>query len=162
MAGHIATAKRTDWCTPGHIVQAVHEALGGPPGLDPCSNKASIVDAVTAWSLPVTDGLANEWIAGTIYVNPPYGRGIDNWLSRCARAARTGSDVIALIPVATDTRHFWAHVWGAASAICFVRGRIKFLGAPTGAPFANAVIYWGRGAARFEMAFEDLGKVVRL
>lgn len=76
MAGHIATAACTDWCTPARILGRVRAALEGID-LDPCSNAESLVEAEIAnWIGPPegTDGLVADWLpGGTVFVNPPFG-----------------------------------------------------------------------------------------
>jgi hypothetical protein len=175
MAGHIATSRRDDWCTPKHIVDAVHRAFGGPPDLDPASNTSSIVGARRALVLPPNDvrqadlvpwvklppgfeygdGLRDPW-EGKVFCNPPFGRGLDQWVSRVQ--VRRG-EVILLIPAATDTKRWRRHVV-TASRICFLRGRVRYVGAPASAPFATCLAYWGRDPESFHWAFEDLGWVV--
>jgi hypothetical protein len=105
-------------------------------------------------------------------VNPPYGtdvaRGtrIRDWLARCAEANRKhGSEVLALVPVATNTRHWKEHVFGAAVAVAFLYDtRLKFLvnGDPNnkGAPMSCAMVYWGSHLDRFRDVFSEHGCVV--
>lgn len=163
-----------DWCTPHRYVAAVTEALGGRIALDPCSNEYSVVGAQVAYLLPKKDGLRESWDYPTIYVNPPYGsdkeRGttIKHWLKKCAEANREhGSEVIALVPVATNTAHWKLYVWGAATSVAFLYDtRLKFLVAgrdtTKGAPMSCAMVYWGTHIARFESIFLPFGAVVDL
>ena len=95
--------------------------------MDPCSNKWSIVNAETTYSLPDKDGLKEFWNFPTIYVNPPYGsdklRGtkIKHWLRECCQAHNLyNSEVLALVPVATNTSHWKEYVFGQAIAVCFL------------------------------------------
>lgn len=163
-----------DWGTPQKYVAAARAALGGVIHLDPCSNAWSIVGAQTSWRLPETDGLVATWNFPTIYVNPPYGadrdRGarIGDWLRKCAHAhVDFGAEVVALVPVAANTRHWKESVWARASAIGFLYDtRLKFLefGRDTGkgAPMACAAVYWGAHTHRFATAFAPHGAVVPL
>lgn len=111
-AGRTVNGSSQDWCTPAKYVEAVRECFGGAISLDPCSNRYSIVAAEMEYRLPTHDGLQESWDFPTIYVNPPYGadreRGstIRDWLRRCDDAHRThGAEVLALVPVATNTAH---------------------------------------------------------
>lgn len=163
-----------DWCTPPKYVNAIREFFGGSIELDPCSNEYSIVKADVEWMLPKVDGLRAEWKYRTIYVNPPYGadrqRGttIRDWLRKCAEAhSKYGAEVLALVPVATNTRHWKSYVWGAATAVAFLYDtRLRFLvnGRDTGkgAPMACAMVYWGSQYSRFEKVFLRFGAVVDL
>ena len=163
-----------DWGTPHKYVAASREALGGAISLDPCSNRWSVVGAETNWSLPEVDGLAEPWCYPTIYVNPPYGsdgeRGtkISHWLRKCAGAFDDfGSEVVALVPVAANTKHWKDSVWSKASSVCFLYDtRLRFLengkDVGKGAPMACATVYWGKSPDRFAMAFFRHGAVVNL
>jgi hypothetical protein len=171
-AGRTVVSQSQNWCTPRKYVDAVLDCLGGQLDLDPCSNPYSIVPARVAYSLPTHDGLRESWDFPTIYVNPPYGadreRGttIKDWLRRCCAAHHGhGSEVLALVPVATNTAHWKRHVWGAATAIAFLYDtRLKFLvdgkDGGKGAPMSCAMIYWGRDYAGFFDVFLPFGAVV--
>lgn len=172
-AGRTVNSASHHWGTPTTYVQAVRAVLG-EIALDPCSNEHSVVGAKTEYSLPETDGLAATWDFPTIYVNPPYGadrdRGttIRDWLRRCAESHRNhASEVIALVPVATNTSHWKNHVWSAAHAVAFLYDtRLKFLvngrTGGKGAPMSCAMIYWGTHVERFLDVFSAFGAVVDL
>lgn len=171
-AGRNVHALSRDWGTPPKYIDAVQRVFGGSIDLDPCSNEYSVVGAKTEYRLPERDGLYESWDFGTIFVNPPYGsdreRGttIKDWVSRCATAHNThNSEVIALVPVATNTRHWKDYIWGRAASICFLYDtRLKFLtnGTPSGkgAPMACAAIYWGNRELLFGHVFAEHGAVV--
>ena len=162
------------WCTPPKYVEAIREFFDGSIGLDPCSNCHSIVDATVEFCLPEADGLAASWDYDTIFVNPPYGRDrergttIRDWLRKCADAHRQhGAQVLALVPVATNTRHWKLYVFGAARAVAFLYDtRLRFLvngkDGGKGAPMSCAMVYWGRQYERFERVFIRFGAVVCL
>ncbi len=173
-AGRSVNSQSHHWCTPPQYVAAVKRVFGGEIGLDPCSNQESVVGAKCEFMLPETDGLAEEWDFPSIYVNPPYGadraRGttIRDWFAKCV-ASRTdyGAQVIALVPVATNTSHWKKYVFGAADAVCFLYDtRLRFLVNGNtdnkGAPMACAMIYWGDDFPAFESVFNAFGAVVSL
>ncbi len=173
-AGRTTNSISQDWGTPRKYVDAVRRVFGGEIDLDPCSNAHSIVSATTEYRLPDHDGLRESWNFRTIYVNPPYGadkrRGttIRHWLRRCADAHQMhGSDVLALVPVAPNTGHWKAYVWGRATAACFLYDtRLRFLvngkNAGKGAPMACAMVYWGNDFDHFADVFAEFGAVVDL
>lgn len=173
-AGRSVYSSSQEWCTPPKYVEAVKAVFGGHIGLDPCSNIGSIVAADEEWMLPENDGLAKEWGCRSIYVNPPYGadrrRGttIKDWLCKCAfTREKEGAEIIALIPVATNTVHWKRYVFAKADAICFLYDtRLKFLvnGSTNnkGAPMACACVYWGDDVPAFEKVFDAFGSVVHL
>lgn len=173
-AGRNIVSISQNWCTPPKYVQAVREVFGGAIALDPCSNRHSIVEAEVEYRVPAHDGLQGSWNYPTIYVNPPYGadrrRGttIKDWLRRCALARETHvSEVLALVPVATNTKHWKDYVWGVADAVAFLYDtRLRFLvdgkDEGKGAPMSCAMVYWGEHVTRFEEVFVHHGAVVDL
>ncbi len=173
-AGRTVNSQSQEWCTPPKYVQAVSEMFDGNIELDPCSSHSAIVHAKTEYILPQHDGLAESWDFKTIYINPPYGadreRGttIKDWLKKCAEAReKYCSEVLALVPVATNTVHWKKYVFGRATAICFLYDtRLQFLVDGTtknkGAPMSCCMIYWGHKIDRFRKIFLKFGAVVNV
>jgi len=173
-AGRKSVTDNKDWGTPQKYIDAVKKCLGGVIHLDPCSNQYSIVNAKVEYCPPKHDGMLESWNYKTIYVNPPYGADqerktrIKNWLHKCEEANRLyHSEVIALIPVATNTSHWKRYIYGRATAICFLYDtRLKFLvngrGGGKGAPMSCAMIYWGRNYQGFFDVFIKYGAVVNI
>lgn len=171
-AGRKVNTLSQSWCTPPKYVNAVKAFFGGEIDLDPCSNEYSIVGANTEFKLPYTDGLKQNWNYDRIYVNPPYGadreRGttIKDWLVKCVQTHdKYHSEIIALIPVATNTAHWKNCVFGHACAICFLYDtRLRFLvdglDGGKGAPMACCIVYWGQNHQRFYETFIEFGAVV--
>ena len=160
------------WGTPPKYVNAIRQFFDGTIALDPCSSEHSIVGATVEFKLPETDGLAVPWNYETVFVNPPYGadreRGttIRDWLRKCAGShAEYGAEVLALVPVATNTNHWKLYVWGAATAVAFLYDtRLRFLidqdDRNKGAPMSCAMVYWGSYFERFHEVFVPFGAVV--
>jgi hypothetical protein len=173
-AGRKLNTLSQEWGTPEKYVNAVRDFFGGEIELDPCSNEYSIVRARTEYRLPDRDGLRDTWNFPTIYVNPPYGidkerrTSIKHWLAKCSMAhADYGSQVLALVPVATNTGHWKRFVFGNACGICFLYDtRLKFLvngqNGGKGAPMSCAMIYWGTNYDGFLSIFRKFGAVVDL
>ena len=126
------------------------------------------------YSLPQVDGLSASWNFPSVFVNPPYGRDkergttIRDWLQKCAEARyQHSAEVIALVPVATNTRHWKDFVFGVADSVTFLYDtRLRFLESGKdggkGAPMSCAMIYWGPQYKRFERVFIQFGAVVDL
>ena len=172
-AGRKSVTDNKDWGTPQKYVEAVRACFGGAIDLDPCSNRYSIVNARVEYC-PPDHGLLESWDYQTIYVNPPYGSDqehdttIKNWLSKCEEAHRLyHAEVIALIPVATNTGHWKKYIYGKAIGICFLYDtRLKFLengqNGGRGAPMSCAMVYWGRNYQGFFDIFIKFGAVVNI
>ena len=160
-AGRTVNSQSLDWGTPEKYVAAVKRLFGGKIHLDPCSNSHSIVEAEVEYHLPHQDGLKESWNYPTIFVNPPYGidqereTSIKHWLYQCAAAHRNHeSEVLALVPVATNTGHWKKYVFGRATAVCFLYDtRLRFLvegrDEGKGAPMSCAMVYWGGISSSF-------------
>lgn len=159
-AGRRVNTSSTDWNTPPKYADAVR-AVFGRIELDPCSNDLSIVGA----SIELQNGgIEEDWDKyQTIFVNPPYGSGIAEWLKKCACAK---GDVIALIPVAPNTRH-WKESVFTADAICFLADtRLRFMINRSidnkGASMACCAVFWGKNKTRFVEVFSKFGTCVEV
>lgn len=171
-AGRKINTLSQHWGTPSKYVKVIKAFFDGQIDLDPCSNEYSIVHAKVEYKIPERDGLKESWNYSTIYVNPPYGidkehgTSIKDWLCKCAVASREyRSEVLALVPVATNTGHWKKYIFGEAAAICFLFDtRLKFLvngqNGGMGAPMSCAMIYWGKNFERFADIFGGVGAVV--
>lgn len=114
------------------------EARYGPFDLDPCCLPHSA--KAPRFFTPEDDGLAQRW-TGRVFMNPPYGRTIGDWVRKAYESARAGALVVCLLPARTDTA--WWHDYAAKGEVEFVRGRLKFGGAKFNAPFPSAiVVFW--------------------
>ncbi len=170
-AGRNIITDKKDWCTPPKYVNAVRNFFG-KIDLDPCSNEHSIVHARVEYTLPQHNGLLDTWDFKTIYVNPPYGisRGsntsIKDWIRRCCDTnEKNNSEILALIPVAVNTRHWKEYIFGKANSVCFLSDtRLKFTNGDNdkGAPMACAIVYWGDKESEFYKKFSEFGAVVCL
>jgi hypothetical protein len=173
-AGRKVIGQSQNWGTPKKYVDAVKECFGGVIHLDPCSNQYSIVNALTEYQLPKHDGLRESWDFPTVYINPPYGNNqehgtaIKDWLRKCEESHRLyQSEVISLVPVATNTGHWKKYIYGKASAICFLYDtRLRFLidgkDEGKGAPMSCAMVYWGNNYGHFFQTFIRFGAVVNI
>lgn len=83
------------------------------------------------------NGLLHEW-KGRVWCNPPYGRGIGEWVKKAFESAKAGAVVVCLIPARTDTA--WWHDYAMRGEVRFIRGRLKFGTAQNNAPFPSALV----------------------
>jgi len=129
---------KVEWLTPPNLVLKLGEF-----DLDPCSPiDAPFLHANTNFTT-IDDGLSKEWF-GRVYLNPPYGRGMELWIEKL----KNHGNGIALIFARTETKCFFEHIWNDADALLFVKGRIRFYhvtGVQAGTPGAPSVfIAYGR------------------
>jgi site-specific DNA-methyltransferase (adenine-specific) len=83
----------------------------------------------------------NEFDGELRYVRPAYGRRIAVELESLSDDATAGANLAVLVPARTDTRWFWGYCrpW----EVRFLRGRVRFDGHRSGAPFPSALIVMG-------------------
>lgn len=131
------TGGRDDWETPEHVLVLVRRL--GPIMIDPCAGPTTWIGRVNVTA--AQDGLTWRWCRGIAYVNPPYSR-LREWAAKVDQEARTGCRIVSLVPSRTDTR-WWRTITERASCVLFWRGRIRFAGAASCAPFPSAIIAHG-------------------
>ncbi|UEO00478.1 phage N-6-adenine-methyltransferase [Acidiferrobacter thiooxydans] len=136
------SSKDQTWQTPAPLLDAILVAASREDfDLDPCSPAGDgPVPALTRWT-EADDGLGRIW-RGLVFVNPPYSRSLPKWVAKCASEADAGAVVIGLVPSRTDTRWWHDHVAGQADVIA-LKGRLKFGGGTSSAPFPSAIAVWG-------------------
>lgn len=158
MAVHYSSAT-PEWYTPSHIIDLVVEFFD-EIDLDPCSNshESPNVSAGMGYT-EADDGLSKPWF-GRVYMNPPYGDEIVGWVKKLHEEYQNGDieAAIALLPARTDTR--WWNDYVMPYAMCFIRGRLRFVGAENSAPFPSVLVYYGDEIERFTAATADLGRVM--
>lgn len=148
-----------EWYTPREVIQRVAAAMGGID-LDPCSNSKTEPNVPAELHYTAEDdGLAQRW-EGRVYMNPPYGRAIGEWVDKLAREYEAGHvvEAIALVPARSDTAWFRRL---PSQYVCFVTGRLEFSQAGVGAPFPSVLFYLGQRPGAFISAFADFGLLFR-
>jgi hypothetical protein len=113
------TGKReTRWLTPPAIVEAL-----GSFDLDPCGAPNHSLASRTYLEENGEDGTKLPW-NGRVWLNPPYGPEAIPFFQRITTHPGGG---VALIFARTETRMFFDYVWDKASAVMFLKSRVKFL-----------------------------------
>jgi hypothetical protein len=167
-----AVSKNKSWNTPPKYVKLIEEFFGNIE-LDPCSNEYSLINSTTKYCLP-TDGLNESWNFKTIFINPPYGKSpetktsIYNWIQKGAKANEEyNSEILYLIPVATNTKHFKDLIFKSACGICFLNDtRLRFWSEGVedkkGAPMSCCIVYFGDNYNKFEKIFSGSGRCFKI
>jgi phage N-6-adenine-methyltransferase len=109
--------------------------------LDPCCEEHTA--RCTKFYTYEQNGLVQDWEGETVFCNPPYSRGnIDVWMYKCFKESlKPRTKVVALVPVSTSSKWFHEFVLGK-SDIRYIKGRVRFRGAPYTAPFSSMIIIW--------------------
>jgi site-specific DNA-methyltransferase (adenine-specific) len=87
------------------------------------------------------DAFTRDWAKdspGAIWLNPPYGRVIKDWVRKANAVANGGGTVVCLVPARTDTS--WWHDYCIHHEVRFIRGRLKFGNQKNSAPFPSALV----------------------
>jgi site-specific DNA-methyltransferase (adenine-specific) len=131
---HALFSSRTEeWATPPDLYAALDAEFGFT--LDPCATPEN-TKCITFYT-KADDGLRKPW-SGHVFMNPPYGKTIGLWMAKAWEESRLGALVVCLVPARTDTA--WWHSYATRGEVRFLRGRLRFGGASSGAPFPSAVV----------------------
>ncbi|MDQ3562709.1 MAG: hypothetical protein M3436_00740 [Pseudomonadota bacterium] len=143
--------------TPKVALDAIISCLG-EIDLDPCGNPGEPNVPAHRHYTEADDGLAQDW-HGRVFMNPPYGREIGAWVRKLHSEygeARRVTEAIALVPSRTDTE--WFRVL-RDYPVCFISGRLTFVGNSDPAPFPSAIFYLGDNLRSFTSSFCGLGDI---
>lgn len=136
------SSENGSWETPDFLFSALHAEFN------------FTVDVCASWEnkkLPNfysihQDAFRLQW-RGVAFCNPPYGRDIGRWLQKAKDSAVVnGSTVVVLCPARCDTN--WWFDNARFGEVRFLKGRLKFKGAPTSAPFPSALCIFRPGLPR--------------
>tara|TARA_R100000008_G_scaffold50989_1_gene30579 strand:- start:2090 stop:2569 length:480 start_codon:yes stop_codon:yes gene_type:complete len=135
------SSKSNEWATPQSFFNKLNE-MYGPFTLDAAASDANY--KVDKYLTADDDALSADWSGNTVFLNPPYGRGLKEWIRKSYQEGqKQDTTVVMLIPARTDTKYWHDYVM-KADEIRFVRGRIKFGDETNSAPFPSAVVVFRR------------------
>ena len=147
----MVSSKSNEWATPQKFFDFLDRDYGFT--LDPCATKEN-AKCKKFYTLE-DDGLSKSWDNQTVFMNPPYGGHTKEWLKKAAEQRHKGTTTVCLIVSSTD-RSYWHEIINQeADEILFLRGRIKFGGKKTTAPFASALVIFKPESAKQHIGFLD-------
>nr|DAV38669.1 MAG TPA: DNA N-6-adenine-methyltransferase [Caudoviricetes sp.] len=113
------TKNTTDeWYTPKYIIESLGEF-----DTDPCVSMKPLYNTAKIMYNKQDDGLTKEW-QGRVWLNPPYSRPlIEKFVNRMSKH---GNGIVLLFN-RCDSKMFQDVIFKTATAILFLKGRIKFL-----------------------------------
>lgn len=116
------SSKNAEWITPDSLFNEINERYCIT--LDPASNEYN--HKVDNYFTAKEDGLKQSWKGETVFLNPPYGRGIiDKWVKKIYEESLLDEKFkILLIPARTDTKYFQYCLKSAE--MFFIKGRLRF------------------------------------
>lgn len=129
------TKNTTDeWYTPKYIIESLGEF-----DTDPCVSMQPLYNTAKIMYNKQDDGLSKKW-QGRVWLNPPYSRPlIEKFVNRMSKHGNG----IALLFNRCDSKMFQDVIFKTATAILFLKGRIKFLkqdGSTAGSPSCGSVL----------------------
>jgi site-specific DNA-methyltransferase (adenine-specific) len=136
------SSRSEEWATPGDLFGRLDAEFHFT--LDPCATRQNA--KCRKFFDRKTNGLTQDWSNERVFMNPPYGRLVGQWMRKARKAAKGGALVVCLIHARTDTRWWHENVEGQANEVRFIRGRVRFerpQGLPSvSAPFPSALVVY--------------------
>lgn len=131
-----------EWETPDEVYGPLDLELG-KFSLDVAASRRNA--KASGYFTKKEDGLVQTW-TGRVWMNPPYGRVIGQWIRKAYESVKNGDAeiVVCLIPARTDTGWWHDYVQGKAE-VRFLRGRVQFIRPGKkldNAPFPCAVVIY--------------------
>ncbi len=135
---HFST-KTGEWSTPDELYDLLNVIYKFD--LDVCADSSNY--KCTRYYSKHNNGLAQVWHRDgkRIWMNPPYGRKIIDWIRKAYIESQHDCIVVCLLPARTDTK--WFHDLCIHGDITFLRGRLKFGDAKNSAPFPSMIVVFG-------------------
>lgn len=111
------------------------------------------------------DALKQEW-NGFLWMNPPYAKNeIINWVQKAFESTyNNGANIIALLPMRSDTKWFQNYVLKPQyiSQIVIIKGRLSFEGGKTTSAFPSVVVHYDYNHKRKNIQFFTADRKFRI
>jgi phage N-6-adenine-methyltransferase len=145
ITGGLFTSRTDDWATPEDLFSALDLEFQFTLDVAASAKNAKC----KKYFNKRVNGLQQDWKKGSrggaVFCNPPYGKGVADWLQKAFKEAQAGCTVVCLIPFRSDTKYFHEDILHKASEIRLIKGRLKYNDGSNTAPFPSAVIIFKRG-----------------
>jgi phage N-6-adenine-methyltransferase len=136
------SSKTDDWATPHYVVEFAARRFGLKWfEVDVCASQYNYV--ASEYYTVEDDGLQQVW-RGNVWLNPPYGRVIGDWVNKAVESVNEEEgdceSVTLLIPARTETK-WWHTMIEHGAEVVFIKGRLKFGDGKGSAPFPSALVH---------------------
>ena len=143
------SSAKNDWGTPQAFFDRINEKYGFT--LDAAASHDNTkcdwyytaeglfrLGSIDQYRWNTDNGLTGKWGIGLdwTWCNPPYGRGLKDWVAKAYTEMCHGHSSVLLLPARTDTLYFHDYIWSAHDgkprhgiSVNFLKGRLKFEGA---------------------------------
>ena len=132
------SSKSNEWNTPDDLYNTLHNEFNFT--LDPCTNGEN--NKCNKFYTEKENGLIQDWSKDIVFMNPPYGREISQWIEKAYNDSLKGAKVVCLIPSRTDTKYWHDFIFNKASEVRFIKGRLKFGNSKNSAPFPSSIVVY--------------------
>ncbi len=140
------SSARQDWATPVPLFNAVNEefCFSMDAAADASNTKCDLFLSESDDALGVSwaNHLSNHGVdpaTAAVWLNPPYGRGVGAWLQKVIAESCHIQSIVVLVMVRSDTK-WWVDYAMRADEIRLIAGRVRFVGAASGAPAPSALL----------------------
>ena len=135
------SSERMDWGTPQWLYDELDKEFNFEVDLAASRSNRKHRIYLGPKSKIATDALtfpwADHWKCG--YLNPPYGRGVINWVKKAYEESQRGMTVVILLASRTDTKWFHEYILPFGD-YRFIRGRLKHDDQANPATFPSMVV----------------------
>jgi phage N-6-adenine-methyltransferase len=152
---HFSSAT-SEWATPGDLFAKLNKEFLFTLDVAATPDNAKCERCYTAEQ----DGLSQPW-TGRVWCNPPYGAAIAQWLEKGWESVQSGTCEVCvfLLPARTDTA--WWHRYCAPDKVRYFKGRLRFGGSKSSAPFPSVLLVFRNVCALRNERYFD-GQLLRV
>lgn len=130
---------KDDWETPPAFITYLNRTLGLEFIYDLAASKEN---AITEHYITEADNLLSPHVwpsaSGDFWLNPPYSQNSE-FIRKAFECSNSIQRTYVLLPARTDTDYWHNYIMKAEVIFC-IKGRLKFVGAKSGAPFPTVVV----------------------
>ena len=141
------SSKHHDWQTPAEFFELLNDEFEFTLDAAASAHNAKVSNYFTKED----DALKQDWAkaagkGGAVFINPPYGRKIGQWIEKAAEEGQRVT-VVALVFARTDVKWFHDHIMPKATELRLIRGRLSFTreGRKGTAPAPSMIVVWRPG-----------------
>jgi len=142
----MVSSKSSEWGTPQDFFDFLDKEFHFT--LDPCADERNA--KCQKYYSQEQDGLKQNWSSEVVFVNPPYARGItEKWVRKAYEESLKGAIVVMLLSVGTGRSYWHEIIFPYAAQFRWVRGFLKFQGAPSTAPFGSVILVFDKDPSKY-------------
>ena len=136
------TSNSDDWATPQYLVDWSKGRFFRSYrmfDLDVCASDSN--HKASKYYTVDDDGLKQAW-HGNVWLNPPYGRVIGQWIDKAVNEVARGevASITLCVPARVETK-WWHNMISNGAEVVFIKGRVKFGDGKSSAPFPSALVH---------------------